>query len=81
MKIDKYINNLRNERQELRDKYKDLQLSTEKNVKTGTDPLFEEKVNTRKELIEKTDKLMFLKNLKKAIINNETQNKKRMEKL
>lgn len=77
MKINKYINKLRNERKELRDKYKEMQLSTDKNLKTGIDPLFEEKNNIRKRLIETTEKLMFLINLRNAIINNEFQNKRK----
>jgi len=77
MKINKYINNLEAERKELRDKYKEMQLSTDKNLKTGIDPLFEEKNNTRKKLIETTEKLIFLKNLRKAIIDNELKNRKR----
>ena len=77
MKINKYINNLKIERKELSDKYKEMQLSTDKNLKTGIDPLFEEKNNTKKRLIETTEKLMFLTKLRKALIENEMQNKKK----
>ena len=77
MKINRYINKLKTERKELSDKYKKMQLSTDKNLKTGIDPLFEEKNNTKKRLIETTEKLMFLMNLRKAIIEYEMQNKKK----
>ena len=64
MKINKYINSLKTERKELSDKYKEMQLSTDKN-------------NIRKKLIETTEKLMFLINLRNAIINNELNNRRK----
>lgn len=77
MKINKYINNLKAERKELSDKYKEMQLSTDKNLKTGIDPLFEEKNNIRKRLIETTEKLVFLINLRNAVIDNELKNRRK----
>ena len=75
MKIDKYIIDLNTERNELKDKYNKMQLSTDRNLKTGIDPLFDKKLKIRMKLIETTEKLIFLKNLRKAMIDNEMQNK------
>lgn len=73
MKIDKYITKLKMERKELKEKYNDMQFSTDKNLKTGVDPLFKEKVDTRTKFVQTTDKLIFLKKLRKELINNEMQ--------
>lgn len=76
MKIDSYIRHLELQRKGLKSKYRKMQSTGDTRIELGLDPLFEEKTETRNKVKETNDKLMFLTNLKKELINNEVQNKK-----
>lgn len=74
MKIDNYIRHLELQRKGLREKYNDIQNSKTQFIK-GTDVSYEKLQQIRKTHKEATNKLKFLLNLKKELINSEMQDK------
>jgi DNA-dependent RNA polymerase auxiliary subunit epsilon len=76
MKIDKYIRHLELQKKGLKTKYNNMQDLCDKRTKTGLDPLFEERTETRNKIKETNNKLEFLTNLRRELINNEMQNQK-----
>lgn len=74
MKIDNYIRHLELQRKGLKTKYNDMEKAADKDLRTGIDPLFEEKTETRNKIKETNKKLVFLNNLRKELIKNEMQN-------
>lgn len=74
MKIDSYIRHLELQRKGLKEKYNDIQSSKTHFVK-GTDVSYEKLQEIRKTHKETTNKLKFLMNLKKELINSEVQDK------
>lgn len=76
MKIDNYIRHLELQKQGLKTKYIDMEMAADKNLKTGLDPLFNEKTETRNKVKEINNKLDFLNKLRKEMKNNEMQNQK-----
>lgn len=76
MKIDNYIRHLELQRKGLKTKYNDMEKAADKNLRTGIDPLFDEKTKARNKIKEINNKLEFLTSLRKELINNEMQNQK-----
>lgn len=74
MKIDNYIRHLELQRKGLREKYNDIQNSKTQFIK-GTDVSYEELQSIRNKHRDTTNRLKFLLNLKKEIINSEIQDK------
>ena len=77
MKIDSYIRHLELQRKGLKTKYNNMENAVDKDLKTGLDPLFKEKTETRNKVKEINNKLDFLNNLRKELINNEMQDQKK----
>lgn len=76
MKIDNYIRHLELQKRGLKTKYNNMQNTGDTRIKVGLDPLFDKRLETREQIKETSDKLEFLRNLRKELINNEMQNQK-----